>query len=101
MSVYTTSQSLKEGLDKIDHLLYPLIRWILTSNRAHVAKLKDNELVTGIGSKLQFCLLSTPPKKEKRFIELESKKGSFRAFHGSAFGNWHSILRGGLRNLSM
>jgi hypothetical protein len=28
-------------------------------------------------------------------------RGSFRAFHGSAFGNWHSILRGGLRNLSM
>lgn len=43
---------------------------------------------------------SSPPEKEKQFQELKAKHGSFYAFHGSGFGNWHSILRVGLKNYS-
>jgi hypothetical protein len=44
--------------------------------------------------------LSSPPEKESKFQKLKSEKGSFWAFHGSAFSNWHSILRIGLKNYS-
>eukprot|EP01127_Copromyxa_protea_P024518 TRINITY_DN9710_c0_g1_i1.p1 TRINITY_DN9710_c0_g1~~TRINITY_DN9710_c0_g1_i1.p1 ORF type:complete len:642 (+),score=89.81 TRINITY_DN9710_c0_g1_i1:180-2105(+) len=91
---------LKESLDKLDHLLYPVLRWILTSNRAHIAKLKPEEQIPGTGTNIQFLLLSTPPKKELKFQATKQQKGSFLAYHGSGFFNWHSILRNGLRNLS-
>lgn len=35
-----------------------------------------------------------------RKIDYFERYGSFLAFHGSGFGNWHAILRTGLRNLS-
>jgi len=106
MQKYENTAALKEALDRIDRLCFPLLRWILTSNRAHVTKLKDHEVIQGLGG-IQFTLLSTPPAKEKKFkamVEQFAKEkrgeGKFHAFHGSAFFNWHSILRNGLRNLS-
>jgi poly [ADP-ribose] polymerase 6/8 len=48
----------------------------------------------------QYMFLSSPPEKESKFQELKKKKGSFWAFHGSPFANWHSILRVGLKNYS-
>lgn len=66
-------------------------------------------------------LLTSTPEKEARFAALKKKynsyhpyidvnqtdpfitrrHGSFLAFHGSPMENWHSILRNGLRNMSM
>jgi len=51
-------------------------------------------------SEFQFELKSLPPAKERLFQELKKTHGSFFAFHGSPFANWHSILRSGLKNLS-
>ncbi len=56
----------------------------------------------------QFVFLSSSPDKEARFQALKrgvevSKgkgKGSILAWHGSGTGNWHSILRTGLKNMS-
>jgi poly [ADP-ribose] polymerase 6/8 len=48
----------------------------------------------------QYVLLSSPPEKEQQFQRLKQQHKSFHAFHGSGFGNWHSILRIGLRNYS-
>eukprot|EP01126_Amoeba_proteus_P050158 TRINITY_DN5905_c0_g1_i2.p1 TRINITY_DN5905_c0_g1~~TRINITY_DN5905_c0_g1_i2.p1 ORF type:complete len:489 (-),score=96.86 TRINITY_DN5905_c0_g1_i2:167-1447(-) len=100
MSTYENDFLLKEGLDQINRLLYPLLRWILTSNRAHIAKLLPEEQIPQTGTNLQFVLLSTPPKKEKLFQATKKARSSFYTFHGSGFHNWHSILRNGLRNLS-
>jgi len=67
MQKFESSVALKEGLDKLDRLCFPLLRWILTSNRAHVTKCKESEMISTLGSKLQFILLSTPPAKERAF----------------------------------
>jgi len=55
----------------------------------------------------QYVLVSDNPQKEalfrKKRAEVAHKKGgrgSFYAFHGSPIGNWHSILRAGLKNYS-
>lgn len=38
--------------------------------------------------------------RRKRQAEKLKGKGSFYAFHGSAIGNWHSVVRNGLKNYS-
>jgi ubiquitin-conjugating enzyme E2 Q len=62
--------------------------------------------VDGMGTALQFQVVTTQPEREATFREWQSKSraegggagdGSFVAFHGSSIANWHSILRTGLR----
>lgn len=48
-----------------------------------------------------FLVSPGPPEREQRFQELRRAHGSAFAFHGSGPENWASILRHGLRNLSM
>lgn len=84
--------------------MFPLLRWILISNRAHISPLPRDQQIKQMGTPYQYILCSSNPEKEKLFREKrakasKSKKGSFYAFHGSALGNWHSILRNGLVSL--
>lgn len=97
---FKSSEELRAFLATKHDLLFPLLRWIITSNRAHLARLKTHEKITAAGSNLQFMFLSSPPEKERKFQQLKKKHGAFYAFHGSYFANWHAILRTGLRNLS-
>lgn len=50
---------LKENCDKAHPLMYSLIRWIMASNRAHLKKLKENESVKQMNTRmcLIFCVL--------------------------------------------
>uniref|UniRef100_A0A6B2L8T5 Poly [ADP-ribose] polymerase n=1 Tax=Arcella intermedia TaxID=1963864 RepID=A0A6B2L8T5_9EUKA len=100
MSQFKTSTLLREHLDKLDVLAYPLLRWILTSARAHLALLKPHERIPDVGTDYQFLLLSSTPAREKKFLEEKKAKGAFWAWHGSGFGNWHAIMRQGLKNMS-
>jgi len=91
---------LKDRCDEKHPLLYPLLRWILASARVHLKKLKPKEQISEMKTEHQYILMSSTPDKERRFQELKKKYGSILAFHGSALGNWHSIMRKGLMNLS-
>jgi hypothetical protein len=91
---------LKAYLKTINPLLHPLLVWIITSNRAHLRKLKKEEEIPGIPSKMQFTLASATPAKESEFQSIQATNGSFLAWHGSPMANWHSILRMGLKNYS-
>jgi hypothetical protein len=57
-------------------------------------------MISEMKTESQFLFLSSPPETEKTFQDLKAKHGAFYAFHGSNFGNWHSILRTGLKNMS-
>jgi poly [ADP-ribose] polymerase 6/8 len=100
MSTWTDTRSIKQHLDTTDPLCFPLLRWIITSNRAHLARLKNQEMIKEMNTEYQYMFLSSPPEKEHIFQKLKKEKGSFWAFHGSNFANWHSILRIGLKNYS-
>jgi len=63
-------------------------------------QLSKNEQIKGIDTEYQFALCSSTPDREAQFQELKERNGSFLGFHGSPMGNWHSILRMGLRNYS-
>jgi poly [ADP-ribose] polymerase 6/8 len=98
--------NLRVHLDSLHPLLYPLLRWLISSNRAHLRRLAPEEAVQGLGTSLQFVLLTGPVERESYFQHLKAEtakqkgEGSIFAFHGSAVGNWHSILRMGLKNYS-
>eukprot|EP01090_Pellita_catalonica_P000924 TRINITY_DN1065_c0_g1_i1.p1 TRINITY_DN1065_c0_g1~~TRINITY_DN1065_c0_g1_i1.p1 ORF type:complete len:755 (-),score=117.75 TRINITY_DN1065_c0_g1_i1:16-2280(-) len=106
MKRYTNEKELKFYLDSQDRLCYPLLRWITMSNRAHISPLPADKHIKEMSTPHQFVFVSDNPQKEARFRQLKAEaakrggKGSFYAFHGSAVGNWHSILRNGLKNYS-
>jgi len=89
--------TLLEKCKELSPLLYPLLRWIVATNRAHV---KGVESKLPMNTDYQFILKSSSPEKEEKFQKAKIEHGSFFAWHGSPLGNWHSILRVGLKNYS-
>lgn len=100
MAQHPNTAALRASLDQAHPLAFPLLRWILTSNRTHLAKLKPEESISSIPTSHQYLMLSATPARERIFQQRKAQYGSFWAFHGSGFFNWHAILRTGLRNLS-
>eukprot|EP00478_Filoreta_tenera_P000560 GABV01000565.1.p1 GENE.GABV01000565.1~~GABV01000565.1.p1 ORF type:complete len:397 (+),score=111.12 GABV01000565.1:104-1192(+) len=102
------NSALKAQLSALDPLLYPLLQWLLTSNRAHLRLLRPEERIKDIDTPWQFVFVSSVPEKEANFQRLRRRversrgtgKGSILTWHGSPLGNWHSILRSGLKNYS-
>jgi len=92
--------SLKERLDYLDPYCFPLLQWIITSNRSHIVLIPKDRRIRSMVTPHQYLLLSAPPEKEKIFRENKKQYGSCFAFHGSSSENWHSILRRGLINAS-
>ncbi|KAK3597912.1 hypothetical protein CHS0354_042250 [Potamilus streckersoni] len=87
---------LKTTLDEINVLIYPLLQWIISSNRSHIVKLPVDRQLSFMHTTHQFLLLNSPPAKEVAFRAAKEKYGSTFAFHGSSIENWHSIIRKGL-----
>jgi poly [ADP-ribose] polymerase 6/8 len=92
--------SLKQRMDSAHALAFPMLQWIISSNRSHIVRLKKEKLVDSMKTPHQYLLLSAPPEREARFRDLKAKHGSVFAFHGSGIENWPSILRRGLFNAS-
>lgn len=106
-------RSLREGalrrdLEQRDTLLYPTLQWILSSSQARIRRLKTSDRMEEMKTDLQFVFVSSAPGREEKFQELkraaEEEKGAGQgtiwAWHGSPFGNWNSIVRAGLKNMS-
>eukprot|EP01006_Ploeotia_vitrea_P006669 TRINITY_DN14359_c0_g1_i1.p1 TRINITY_DN14359_c0_g1~~TRINITY_DN14359_c0_g1_i1.p1 ORF type:complete len:677 (+),score=81.00 TRINITY_DN14359_c0_g1_i1:48-2078(+) len=91
---------IKAKLEAKEPLAYPLLQWIVSSNRSHIVKLPEQNQVKSMQTPHQYLLVSEPPEKQRRFHELKKKHKAKFAFHGSPIENWHSILRNGLQNLS-
>lgn len=84
-----SSKTLRPFCDSKHELLYPLLKWLILSNRSHLRLLKDSEKPTGL-PKCQhvFTLLSGPYEKESKFLQMKAdNNGSVFAFHGSPFHN--------------
>jgi hypothetical protein len=116
------SHRLRAYLDEVNVLIYPLLRWVVASNTSHLRTLpmSASSSCPGLTCRRVFVLLTESIDKEKEFRRLraeardeysnstlkprrvssDSSTGSFFAYHGSGAGNWHSILRMGLKNYS-
>mmetsp|Transcript_5967 Transcript_5967/g.22649 ORF Transcript_5967/g.22649 Transcript_5967/m.22649 type:complete len:654 (-) Transcript_5967:46-2007(-) len=91
---------LKENLDKINHLCYPLLRWIFSSNRTFMKCLKEEEKLDTLHTSFQYAMLNSTPEKELKFQALKKKHGSRWMWHGSPASALFSIMRQGLKNMS-
>lgn len=97
---WASKGTLREELDKIHALSFGLMRWLIASNRCHLKKLTDKEQISALNTEHQYLMIAGTPDKEKKFRDMKKQYGSVWAFHGSALGNWHSIMRKGLQNMS-
>jgi len=82
---FSTEAELKEFLDKINPLCFPLLRWIITSNRTHLELLPPHKQFKSMQTPWQFIMRSSTPEKERQHAEEVQSHGSFFAFHGSAY----------------
>jgi hypothetical protein len=69
--------------------LYRVLRWILSSNRAHLQKLPPHKQVKDMATPHQYLLFSNSPEKEARFRVHKQQHPTVWAFHGSAIENWY------------
>ena len=114
------SGSTLSGCQRISRPAAVLLRWVVASNRSLIVQIDDHPGLTGDedGSNrsrdkeklvgldkgwIQFRFSQASPEKEQRFSrELQATKSGQSAhptifsWHGSALGNWHSIIRVGL-----
>ncbi|XP_065910990.1 protein mono-ADP-ribosyltransferase PARP6-like [Dysidea avara] len=91
---------LKGTMDEGHVCAFPLMQWILASNRSHIVLLPPEKRIQSMKTDYQFLLVSSPPAKEHAFQKAKTQYGSTYAFHGSSIENWHSIVRKGLLNAS-
>lgn len=97
---YVRQKVLKKRLDALDCRLYPLLRWIVSSNRCHLHLLSKQDQNNNMKTEHQYLMMSGTPEKEAEFQDLKRKYGAILAWHGSPLYNWHGILRKGLKNMS-
>jgi hypothetical protein len=111
MKECASDEQLKVILDDIDPLCFPLLKWVIRSNRAHVSYVPKEKQIECMKTPHQFQLVNSFPEHEKKFVEWKEKaailkakrglddvNGSYWSFHGSPVENWHSIIRTGLRS---
>ena len=92
--------ALKDRLQTKDSCAYPLLEWVISSNRSHIVKMDPSHLLKEMETQHQFILLTAAPEKEAAFKAVKAKHSTKFAFHGSRAENWHCILRNGLKNMS-
>ncbi|KAJ3056080.1 hypothetical protein HK097_008208 [Rhizophlyctis rosea] len=107
--VQKTSLSLRPFLDMIDKLLYPLLRWIICSNRSYFRELVDpRERIAGVNMRYaQFKMVMGSPDKEARFLAEREREcasapvKSIWAFHETTpdHNNYGRVLPGGSTQL--
>eukprot|EP00483_Globobulimina_turgida_P004622 UN04631 len=95
---------IKKSLSFKSPLLWPLLRWIVVTNRSYLQPLRNRlNKFDALPSCFQFKFISYSPEREYMFKQLSVKNnncGYRYAWHGSPMSNWHSILRNGLKNMS-
>uniref|UniRef100_UPI00358E20C4 protein mono-ADP-ribosyltransferase PARP8-like n=1 Tax=Myxine glutinosa TaxID=7769 RepID=UPI00358E20C4 len=87
---------IKQRLEKMDPLAYPLLKWVIESVGIPIVKLPASQELLFMSTRHQFLFLTAPSNTEAEFISARRKYGSAFVFHGSPIGNWHSIIRQGL-----
>lgn len=81
-------------------LPYYVLRYVLFTNKLFMNLLEEDFRLDVPGSLYQFAVFYNS-EREQFFEHRRKTEGSIFAFHGSASCNWYSIIRNGLRCLSI
>ena len=58
---------MKTQMDHAHPHAFPLLSWIISSNRSHIIKMDPKKHISKMSTKHQYVLLSAPPEREMRF----------------------------------
>ncbi len=61
IKISTMMEVARSRVPDVHPLSYPLLQWIVSSNRSHLVKLSPEKFLPCMGTKFQFLLLSAPP----------------------------------------
>jgi len=86
MKKYPQTQFLKSILDDIDPLCFPLLRWIISSNRSHLSPIPSQKKILEMKTFHQYVLCSSNPARERNFREMRMKIASKFGGRGSFYG---------------
>ncbi|KAI0885363.1 uncharacterized protein GGS22DRAFT_188652 [Annulohypoxylon maeteangense] len=108
-SYLMSSQQPLTKWDRMSRASVDLLRWVIASNRSHIVKVGEDtrhpERIGGVKDWIQFRFTQGSPEKENLFYEaleqVRAPQKTILAWHGSSFGNWHSIIREGLDYATM
>ena len=91
---------LRQQLDALDVLIYPLLRWLVTTNKAHLRKLRPDEQFESLGSAHQFVLMSGPIEREQQFQRLKQRANGSLFLGTGRVGQLARHSRTSLKNMS-
>ena len=90
MVQYAKKKILKSELDKLDPLCFPLLSWIISSNRTHLRllesedeKVQFGENGASYGNWRQFIMIMSSPEKEEIFQREKEKLRNERRGQGN------------------
>lgn len=92
--------SLRRVLDEAHPLAYALLRWMFSTTRCHLRSLRPEERMAGVDADHQFVMVSASADRERLFQRHKREGESQLGYHGSKIGNWHAIMRQGLKVMS-
>ena len=61
---------IKQNMNRISPLLWPLLRWLVISNRSHLRLLPKNQQFQSVPTQWQFEFITAPPEKEYTFQKI-------------------------------
>lgn len=100
MIEWSNNNTLQKELKKLDPGLYNLLSWIVIGSDNEIIQVKPHQL-SFIDSECYRTFYINKSVNESTFQSNKLRDGgSYMAFHGSSFGDWHSILRNGLKVMS-
>jgi hypothetical protein len=94
VAAYSTLDELQKALTPP---MYRTLRWVFASHKGTLTPVPA-ELLLPINAPRQYVV--TTPDRDAAFAAAAAGGDTMLAWHGSAFCNWHAILRSGLRVLS-
>ncbi len=83
-------------LDAVSPMALTTLSWLMVSNEGFLEHIPAHQQYPDLDTPHQFRIFGGPLEREEAFVALPGQDNNRFAFHGSPFGNWHSILRTGL-----
>lgn len=100
MIEWTNENRLQQRLKELDPGLYNLLSWIVIGSDNDIVQVRPNQLSCIDCEYYRVFYINKSVNESSFQINKSRDGGSYMAFHGSSFGDWHSILRNGLKVMS-
>jgi len=81
MAQFSSDEQLKVVLDDISPLAFPLLRWVIRSNRAHLSLIPTKKQIKEMNTPWQFQLVNSFPEHEAQFYKWKENARQWALSH--------------------